>query len=300
MNRPETRELECFVAVAEALNFSKAASLLHLSQPPLTRRIQRLEEKLGSKLLIRDTHSVLLTEAGSLFLEDARATLRHLDRAAETLRRARHGETARLRLAFIGALLDEKLVHILQLFRASHPACQVDVADLAPAAQMAALEAAQLDGGFIGVKPARSPRGIAYTVWNEEPFVIAMPEGHPLTQIPELKWSDLDGLPWVLVSREAAPAFRQQFAQWVEEHQLSAPIVQESARVPAVLTMVAAGNGVTLVSQSAQRLITVGVRFRELPAPAPRLHHAFAYRSPSDSAPLADFLKQLREMSTPG
>lgn len=293
MNRPDIRELECFVTVAEQLNFSKAARLLHLSQPPLTRRIQALEEKLGSPLFTRDTHSVALTEAGQFFLEDARATLRHLDRAADTLRRARKGETARLRLAFIGALLDEKLVRLLQLFRASRPACQVDIADLAPAAQMAALEAGQLDGGFIGAKPARTPRGIAYTVWHKEPFVIAMPEGHALTRVEALKWADLDGLPWVMVSRKAAPAFREQFSELVEQHRLSARIVQESDRLPAVLTMVAAGNGVTMVSQSARRLIGAGVRFRELPHPAPCLHHTFAHRAPSESAPLADFLREL-------
>lgn len=296
MNRPEIRELESFVAVAEQLNFSKAAKLLHQSQPPLTRRIQSLENKLGSKLLRRDTHSVRLTEAGQLFLDDARATLRHLDRAADTLRRARQGETARLRLAFIGALLDEKLVHMLRLFRAAHPDCQVEVTDLAPSAQMAALQAGQLDGGFIGAKPARSPRGIAYTVWNKEPFVIAVPEESPLAEAGALKWSDLDGLPWVMVSRQAAPAFRQQFSELVEKHRLSARIVQESDRVPAVLTMVAAGCGVTMVSQSAGRLITTGVRFRELPAPTPCLHHTFAYRSPSDCAPLAGFLEQLRQL----
>ncbi|XHR28407.1 MAG: LysR substrate-binding domain-containing protein [Chthoniobacteraceae bacterium] len=297
MNRPDIRELECFVAVAEALNFSKAAKALHLSQPPLTRRIQTLEEKLGSRLFVRDTHSVTLTEAGQLFLEDARTTLRQLDRATDTLRRARRGETVRLRLAFIGALLDENLVHLLQQFRAAHPACQLDVADLAPAAQMAALQAGQLDGGFIGAAPARTPKGIAFTVWNEEPFVLAMPEGHPLSRVEPLEWADLDGLPWVMVSRTAAPAFRQQFSELVEAHRLSARIVQESERLPAVLTMVAAGSGVTLVSASIRRLIASGVTFRELPAPAPRLRHAFAYSAPSAAAsPLADFLEELRAL----
>ena len=295
MNRPDIRELECFVTVAEQLNFSKAAKLLHQSQPPLTRRIQALEDKLGSKLFRRDTHSVSLTEAGQLFLDDARATLRQLDRAADALRRARQGETARLRLAFIGALLDEKLVGLLRLFRAAHPECQVEVSDLAPSAQLAALQAGQLDGGFIGAKPARPTRGITATVWNKEPFAIAVPEESPLGRAGALKWADLDGLPWVMVSRQAAPAFRQQFLELVEKHRLSARIVQESDRVPAVLTMVAAGSGVTMVSQSLQRLIATGVRFLPLPSPAPLLHHAFAYRAAPAGSPLADFLELLHK-----
>ena len=117
MTRIDTRELESFVAVADHLNFSKAAKQLNLSQPPLTRHVQSLEDKLGSKLFERNTHAVAMTNAGKLFLEDARAILRHLDRAAETIRRSRAGETVRLRLAFVGALLDEKLVRLVQRFR---------------------------------------------------------------------------------------------------------------------------------------------------------------------------------------
>lgn len=293
MNRPDIRELESFVAVAECLNFSKAAKALHLSQPPLTRRIQALEEKLGSKLLNRDTHAVSLTEPGRLFLEDARAVLRHLDRGADALRRAREGETARLRLAFVGALLDEKLVRLIRLFRKSHPNCQVQVADLPPADQLAALQAGQLDGGFIGVQPARPARGLSFVVWNKEPFFLVLPEEHPLARVRKLRWSHLNGLSWVMVSRQAAPAFRQQFTELVEKHGLSARIVQESDRVLAILTMVAAGNGVSMVSQSVQHLIPEGVCFRELPAPVPWMHHAFGYRTASP--PLSDFLALLQK-----
>ena len=110
MTRPDVRELECFVAVAEHLNFSRAARQLNLSQPPLTRQIQSLEQKLNARLEERNTHAVSLTDSGRLFLEDARAIINHLDRATETMRRAREGEEARLRLAFIGALLDQRLI----------------------------------------------------------------------------------------------------------------------------------------------------------------------------------------------
>ena len=85
MNRPAVRELECFVAVTDCLNFSRAARQLNLSQPPLTRHIQSLEAKLGVKLFQRNTHAVSLTEAGALYREDAQAILSHLDRASATL-----------------------------------------------------------------------------------------------------------------------------------------------------------------------------------------------------------------------
>src|SRR5258708_8005494 len=82
MNRPSLWELECFVAVAEELHFSKAAKRLHLSQPPLTRQIQSLERKLEVQLLRRKTRTVELTLPGALFLAVDRAILNHLDRAS--------------------------------------------------------------------------------------------------------------------------------------------------------------------------------------------------------------------------
>ncbi len=296
MSRPGIRELECFVAVADYLNFSRAARHLNLSQPPLTRHIKALEEKLGSKLFERNTHSVALTDGGRLFLEDAHMILGQLDRASETIRRARHGETMRLRLAFIGALLDEKLVRLIRLFREDRPMCQVQVTDLSPAAQLDAIEEGQLDGGFIGAKPTKYSKNIAFAFWGSEPLILALPDNHELTRVRVLHWKHLDGLPWVIVSHQAAPAFRQQFSALVKEHQLSARIVQESDRVPAVLTMVAAGSGVTMVPQAVTHLIPKGVCFRKLPAPQPLLHHAFAYPSRGASKPLREFLALLQNM----
>jgi LysR family transcriptional regulator, benzoate and cis,cis-muconate-responsive activator of ben and cat genes len=298
MNRPAVRELECFVAVADCLNFSKAARQLNLSQPPLTRHIQSLEEKLGVKLFQRNTHAVSLTEAGVLYREDAQAILSHLDRASATLGRASQGETVRLRLAFIGALLDEKLVRLIQRFRQLHPTCQVQITDLSPSAQLTAIKAGELDGGFIGAQPTQPLKGVAFTSWGTEPLRLALPETHELAKINALTWSQLKNRNWVMVSRAAAPTFRQQFAQLEKARGLSARIIQESERVPAILTMVAAGSGVTMVPQSVTHLISKGVVFRSLPSPQPMLHHAFAHPSGEISAPLAAFLKLLKRFET--
>jgi len=294
MIRPDVRELECFVAVVDHLNFSKAARQLNLSQPPLTRHIQSLEHKLNSRLLERNTHSVALTDSGRLFLEDARAILNQLDRSTETIRRAREGEKSRLRLAFIGALLDERLIRLVQRFQDSHPHCQLQMADLSPAAQVEGLRAGSLDGGLIGALPPRAIKGIQCVVWRREPFVLAFPMNHALTKADRLEWRHLKNLAWVLVSRTAAPSFRQQFSELAKRHSLGERIAQESERVPAVLTMVAAGNGVTMVPQSATRLISDGVFFRQLPSPRPFLEHSFAYRIDPSLPQLRDFLALLQ------
>jgi DNA-binding transcriptional LysR family regulator len=295
MTRADTRELECFVAVADHLNFSKAAKQLYLSQPPLTRHIQVLEKKLQARLFERNTHAVSLTEAGALFLEDARTILSHLDRANETIRRAGQGETMRLRLAFIGALLDEKLVLLIQRFLALHPQCQMQISDLSPSAQLAAIKVGEVDGGFIGAQPVRPTKDIASIVWHSEPLLLALPENHALAKIRTLKWTHLKNLAWVMVSRREATAFRQQFDELGKKHDLSARIVQESDRLPAVLTMVATGGGVTLVPSAVGRVRISGIIFRKPPSPEIRIYHAFAYRSQNHSRALLDFISLLRK-----
>src|SRR5260370_16762230 len=105
MDRPSMRELECFVAVAEELHFSKAAKRLHMSQPPLSRQIQSLERKLGVQLLKRKTRLVQLTSPGRSFLNDAREPLHSLYPALITVQRLHQRANELLRLCFIHTFL---------------------------------------------------------------------------------------------------------------------------------------------------------------------------------------------------
>ena len=166
MNRPSVVELECFVAVAEESNFSKAARRLNLTQPPLSRHIRSLEGKLGSRLFDRNTRSVALTPAGEMFLRDAAIMLVALDSAVDSVRRAALGETARLRIAFVGALLDESFVRVIQEFRKTHPRCQVHLSDLPPGAQMERIENGSVDIAFVGASPRQLPRSLRSLIWK--------------------------------------------------------------------------------------------------------------------------------------
>ena len=295
MERVAMRELECFVAVADNLSFSKAARQLHLSQPPLTRQIQALEEKLGTRIFTRSAHAVTLTNAGARFLEDARAILRHVDYAAGTIRCATQGETGRLRLAFIGALADEKLVRLIQRFRNAYPTSLLELSNLYPSAQITALQAGALDGGFIGTRPQKPIEGLVITPWTQEPLLLALPEEHPLTRIGKLRWQHLQGFPWVLISRREAPAYRDLFSNLIESRALSVQIVQESNTIKSILVMVAAGIGVSIVPQSVKNLLTSGVVFRSLPHPQPVVRYVFAHRTGHDSPALDKFVSLLRK-----
>jgi DNA-binding transcriptional LysR family regulator len=266
MNRAGIHELECFVAVAEELNFSRAAKRLHLSQPPLSRQIQSLEAKLGLRLLNRNTRSVTLTPGGLLYLQDVRQILTRLDAATASARRSAGGETSRLRLSFVGALLDEDLVDVLKAFRRRHGGCQLHLTDLPPAAQLEALLAHRVDGAFIGAVPLRLDRRFSWIVWKREPLLVALPERHPLATAKTVSLARLKNEPWVMVSRAAATAFRQQFDRMCGSAGIRPQVVQESERVPAVLTMIAVEQGISLLPESVSRLVHPGVVFRPLKA----------------------------------
>lgn len=296
INQVTVNELECFVAAAEELNFSRAAQRLHISQPPLSRQIQSLESKLGIKLLERSTRAVTLTAAGALYLQDARHILTRLDCAAAAAQRAAGGEVSRIRLSFVGALLDEVLVRNLQILRKHHPHCQIYLTDLPPAAQLEALRTGQVDGAFIGAAPTRLHKYLSLAVWKREPLLLALPHSHRLAKSKFIKLSDLIEESWVMVSRGAAPAFREQFDRLSAGVKLRARVVQESERVAAVLTMVAADQGVSLLPQSLSRLVHPGVVFHAV-SPQPILVHNFAYRTRETNPIMLEFVKLIGQFA---
>lgn len=293
MNRAAVYELECFVAVAEELNFSRAAKRLHISQPPLSRQIQSLEQKLGARLLTRNTRTVALTPAGALYLQDARQILAQLDGAAATVRRAVGGEVSRLRLAFVGALLDESLVKVLQLLRRRHPQCQIHLVDLSPAEQLEFLRKGQLDGAFIGAPPWKPGRSITTVIWKREPLLAALWEAHKLATARTLSFAALKNENWVMVPRSAAPAFRRQFDQLCAEAGIRLRVIRESERVAAILTMVAAEQGISLLPESISRQMHPGVVFRGIKGGRFKFDHAFAFPSGETNPAIQELLALL-------
>src|SRR4029453_15151355 len=117
----ELRHLRYFIAVAEELNFSRAAERLHMAQPPLSVAIRQLEQELGTDLFLRTTREVQLTDAGQAFLDGARRTLTELEHAEADAKRTAAGELGRLRVAFSWSARFEILPELGQAFRTNHP-----------------------------------------------------------------------------------------------------------------------------------------------------------------------------------
>lgn len=278
------RELECFVAVAEELSFTKAARRLHLAQPPLSRHIRVLEEKMGAPLFERSQRGVALTAAGAVFQEETRGILPQLLRAGEAVRRQVRGETARLRLGFVSAVLSGKLVETFRRFRQAHPEVQVMLHDMPPAEQWQAMMQGTLDGGFVGLMPDEKerPAGMQHVRWREEPLVAFVPAGHRLAvggaNPPQRRVSikEFAREPFVAVSSEAAPAFASLVRELCAAAGFRPRIVLESPRAQAVAVMVAAGSGVAFLPESLAHVLGEGVEVVRLKE-APVITHVFAH-----------------------
>lgn len=283
------RELECFTAVAEELSFTRAAAKLHLAQPPLSRHVRALEEKLGTPLFERAARRVALTAAGALFYEETRTILPQLRRAGETTRRFASGQTRRLRLGFVSAVLGPELTDLVRRFRRRHPTVQLIVQDGLPAELLAAVEHGTLDGAFVGLRPSEPTPGIVYQSWQTEPLAAFVPLGHRLAGKREIALAELAGEALVAVASEAAPAFAAFVRLRCAEAGFRPRIVVESMRAQAVAVMVAAGSGIALLPASLARVVGEAAVVVPLKK-APQVTHVFARKASNSSETIRMFL----------
>ncbi len=288
------RELECFVAVAEELSFTRAARRLNLSQPPLSRHIHSLETRLGIRLFERSPRAVALTPAGRAFIDDTKGALAQLRRAAERAKRAARGETAHLALGFVSAVLNPGLIQIFQRFRALHPAVELTLHDLPPAEQLRAIAEGRLEGGFVGTTPATSTTGLTYLPWSREPLLAFLPRGHRLAGATKLKMRDLAEEPFVMVAPESAPCFSKFLHRLCADAGFRPRVVQEASRGQAVAVMVAAGTGITVLPASLAKIAGDSIIPVPLSTPGAHVTYVFAHRRGPVPAPLHAFVTSLR------
>lgn len=254
------RELQCFLALSEERSFTGAAKRLGMSQPPLSRHIQSLEEKIGTALFVRSRREVGLTQAGKAFREESRDILPQMARAGESARRAASGETERLDVGFVSALLSPELVEVFARFRRNQPQVQLNLHDRLPAEQVDGIAQGELDLGFVGVVPPRMPPGLSQWKWMEEPLHAYLPPGHALGGEEEIELRDLSEEPFVVISSEAAPGYSAFLRKACGESGFRPRIVQEARRAQAVAAMTVAGTGVSILPSSLHRITSNSVR----------------------------------------
>ena len=262
----DLRRLTCFLAVAEELNFSRAAQRLHMSQPPLSQQIRLLEQEMGAQLFERSRRAVALTAAGLLLQEKARQIVELHQQAGELCRMAAHGLAGRLRIAFTASVpLFDEFSAMLRDFRSRHPQVELDLQHMTTGEQIAALTAGQIDIGFMRPSPAfRIPMPIReHTLWRDELMLALPPKQAPELPSP-VALSRLADQPFVLHPAVLGGGLHEHILALCSEAGFVPRIAQPARETSTMLALVAAGLGLSIVPSVYERICPPGVVLQPL------------------------------------
>ncbi len=294
----ELRHLRYFVAVAEELNFTRAAEKLRLAQPSLTRQIHNLEEELGVRLLDRTRNQVSLTEEGRSFLVDARRLVVLSLESVKSVQRFSRGESGQLNLGYLFKFNFDLLPATLAAFYQACPEIAVNLFDMSPAEQLRALEARKIDLGFVGLRPAAS-KNLATLAWEcvaHHDVVVVLPAQHPLAKRSRIRMTDLKPMFFVAMSEETHPGSRVWLSGLCQQAGFTPRVLQDVDLESGIMTFVAEGLGVTLAREQIRNLPHPGVVFRPLAA-AVKADYWIAWHRENRSKALRHYIEMVRKQA---
>jgi len=275
-------DLEAVVVLAETLHFGRAADRLHVSQPALSKRIKRLEGRIGGPLLVRGYRDVKLTEAGRLLAGRGRHLIQESAATVALTQRAARGEAGLLRIGFGIATILGLVPDVLLRFRRAYPEVQLSLRDMPTPDQVSALASREIDVGFVR-RPVSDDRLVMRPVLDER-LVVALGPRSPW--VPKVGLRSVAGEPFIIIARTRSASFYDHALSVCAAAGFAPRIVQEASELYTVLSLVRAGLGVSLVPRSAALMRLRGVRFRDLTTPKAAWNIAVAWRRDSNAAPL--------------
>jgi len=258
----EHRLLRAFVAVAEELHFGRAARRLHLSQPPLSMQIRRLESQLGTRLFERDRRGVALTAPGETLLGRARHLLAEADRARAEVERVASGAAGVFSIAYTAAATHRLLPRVVPLIRARMPEARLELTELRSAEQVQAVRDGRIELGLV-CAPVDA-LDLALHPLEQERLAVALWQDHPLARRTYLRPRDLDGQPYVGVRPDIEPGWALAARRAIHATGARLDIVQETDTKIAMLGLIAARIGISVVGESMRTLGREGVVYRPL------------------------------------
>lgn len=284
----ELRHLRYFIAVAESLNFRRAAEHLHVAQPALSAQIKALENDLGAKLLERTTREVRLTQAGRNFLEDARQILSRALQAEQRAKRAGQGIVGSLRIGYISGTATPWLAEILRHFHHKYPGVQISLFDLTSTEQLHQLRVGELEAGF--VRPPVDFPELEYRFIEESSQVLALPADHRLVRKRKIEWRDFDGEGLVMMHPSRQHRYYDTFLAACTNAGAKPYPAQYAHDIQTKLWLISAGFGIAPTSSKFTETKRPGLVFRPLPPGLPLVQTILTWRKMDESPALKQFL----------
>lgn len=297
----EIRQLEHFLRVASEGSISRAALSLHMTQPPLSISIAKLETELGVQLMTREPRGIRLTEAGRYFAEHSERILQDLQALKDDMRNGNIGSDGRVSLAAVPTITWFLLPYVLERFLASHPATEISVIDPPPAKVIEMVLAKEIDVGIIATLSCEQLKDSYRHSLNvlhagDLKMLVALPPS--FKGCPEfMNLAELHSQPWIIPRRSLRiRGLPELFDSLWDQLHLTPPIIRRVATLQTAIPLVAAGLGVALVPESVRRVADHRIVLRELQDAVPPLQAAAIWSS--ENAPSRStqaFLSTLRQ-----
>ena len=285
----DLRHLRYFIAVAEELHFTRAASRLHIAQPPLSRQLRQLEKELGVTLFIRARRQVELTDAGQVFLVKARQVLQAAESAVTETQRAERGETGKLAVGFFEQTAYTLLPPILRAFNERFPEVDVQLRWFPVIGQVKALEQGEVD--IVFVRPVADLSAVSKRLLLKEAFVVALPASHPFATRDAVSIEECADERIINYTEHLAPDYHAAImracalAGFVPKRPL------DVGQVYTALGLVSAGVGIALAPASVQRVRFDGLLYKPLRGRPLESVTYLAWLQPSPSILLKAFVE---------
>jgi len=289
----DLRQFRYFLALSEELNFRRAALRLHISQPPLSRQIQQLEEQLGVELFQRNSSGVTLTQAGTAFLPEVRRTLAQADKAI-AVARAAHG-AGRFVVGYTTVFDRSAIPDVTERLRQRFPQWSIESKGKHSISLVRDIRSGAMDAALIGLHT--DTQGLKVEMIFDEPYVLALPAGHRLARKRLIGFDELRGEPMFWFARRLNPGFYDYCQGFFERIGFQPHAIAEPADHHIMLGLIAEGQGLALIPASLRKVKYEGVVFRAMKAHGEQLRAgiAVAYAERNQSLVLRAFLALLRQ-----
>lgn len=289
-------QFECFISLAQYLNFTKASRAMHITQPAFSRYISNLEEELGIILFYRDKRSVTLTEAGKVFLEEVKKMIHHLNNGIINAKQVQSGKSCTLKVGFIGPFASCFLPKLLENIQKNHPNIGLKISEYSHSNLIEAIRNNELDVAFTASFQLDSIADVTWKTIYEDCYHVVLHRDHPLAYKDTVNLQELSREPCVFMNPKDWFQGYKRVENICLKHGFSPIVVSEEQYITSVMTLVECKVGYAILPKVFKVLAPPGVRFIKIEKFNELSEEVIAWKKSNANPSLHVFIDELEKL----